>query len=142
MVAAPPDGSRIPMITTTRQARSGATLLQSTSTASASVVAARMAAFANPWQANTPWPRAEAQRMSSEKVRAATRGALAAAAEMAWLPVRMAQIASRPGSWTPQGCMDAWHAMSGLWIGVGNAALRPAQSTVVRNQARLTRRRA
>lgn len=122
-------------------ARTAADLLTTTGTASAQVIAARMRAFADPTRALSAWHQAEAQRMASEKVGAASDGALAAGAELAMLPYRMLQIAARPGAWTPSGWMDAWMAGAGLWIGVGNAALRPARSAVVRNRARLARAR-
>jgi len=62
---------------------------------------------------------------------------LAAGAEMAKLPGRMLQLAARPSAWTPSGWMNAWMDGAGLWIGIGNAALAPAKSTVVRNRRRL-----
>jgi len=121
------------------QARAAADLLTTTGNASARVIAARMLAFSVPAGALSPWHQAEAQRMTSEKVSAASEGLLSAGAELAMLPYRMLQIAARPAAWTPSGWMDAWMASAGLWIGVGNAALRPAKTTVVRNQARLAR---
>jgi len=121
------------------QARAAADLLTTTGNASARVIAARMLAFSDPAGALSPWHQAEAQRMTSEKVSAASEGLLSAGAELAMLPYRMLQIAARPAAWTPSGWMDAWMASAGLWIGVGNAALRPAKTTVVRNQARLAR---
>jgi len=121
------------------QARAAADLLTTTGNASARVIAARMLAFSDPAGALSPWHQAEAQRMTSEKVSAASEGLLSAGAELAMLPYRMLQIAARPAAWTPSGWMDAWMASAGLWIGVGNAALRPARTTVVRNQARLAR---
>lgn len=121
------------------QARTAADLLTATGNASARVIAARMLAFSDPAGALSPWHQAEAQRMTSEKVGAASEGLFAAGAELAMLPYRMLQIAARPAAWTPGGWMDAWMASAGLWIGVGNAALRPARTTVVRNQARLAR---
>lgn len=121
------------------QARAAADLLTTTGNASARVIAARMLAFSNPAGALSPWHQAEAQRMTSEKLSAASEGLLSASAELAMLPYRMLQVAARPAAWTPNGWMDAWMASAGLWIGVGNAALRPARTTVVRNQARLER---
>ena len=123
------------------QARTAADLLTATGTASAHVIAARMLAFSDPGSALSKWHQAEAQRMTSEKVGAASEGALAAGAELAMLPYRLLQIAARPGAWTPGGWVNAWIAGAGLWIGVGNAALRPAKATAVRNQARLARTR-
>lgn len=121
------------------QARTAAALLTTTGNASARVIAARMLAFSDPAGALSPWHQAEAQRMTSEKVGAAGEGLLSAGAELAMLPYRMLEIAARPASWTPSGWMDAWMASAGLWIGVGNAALRPASAAAVRNQARLAR---
>lgn len=123
------------------QARTAADLLTATGNASAHVIATRMLAFSDPARALSPWHQAEAQRMASEKVGAASEGALAAGAELAMLPYRMLQIAARPGAWTPGGWVDAWMAGAGLLIGVGNAALRPARTVAVRNQARLARTR-
>ncbi len=123
------------------QARTAADLLTATGNASARVIAARMLAFSDPTGALSPWHQAEAQRMASEKLGAASEGLLSAAAELATLPLRMLQLAARPAAWTASGWMDAWMAGAGLWIGVGNAALRPAKIAVVRNQARLARRR-
>ena len=122
-------------------ARTAADLLTATGNASARVIAARMLAFSDPASALSPWHQAEAQRMASEKLGAASEGLLAASAELALLPYRMLQIAARSAAWTPSGWMDAWMASAGLWIRVGNAALRPARTTAVRNQARLARSR-
>lgn len=121
------------------QARSAAALLNATGSASASVIAARVLAFSNPATMFSPWHQSEAKRMTSEKVDAMHAGMRAASIELALLPSRMLMIGARPASWTPNGwttaCMDA----AGLWIGVGNAALRPAKSTAVRNRSRLAR---
>ncbi|MES2858620.1 MAG: hypothetical protein V4704_05515 [Pseudomonadota bacterium] len=123
-----------------RQARAAATLLTATGTASASVIAARMLAFSNPATAMSPWHLAEAQRMSSEKLDAGNAGLLAASSEMAMLPARMLQLAARPSAFTPTGWMNFWMEGAGLLLGIGNAALAPAKSTAVRNQARLAKR--
>lgn len=122
-----------------RTARTAAALLNTTGSASASVVAARMRAFANPATAMSPWHQSEAQRMGTEKFEAAQAGLVAASAELAMLPMRLMQLAARPSSWTPAGWMNAWMDGAGLWLGVGNAALRPAQVTAVRNRDRLAR---
>lgn len=122
-----------------RSARTAAALLNTTGSASASVVAARMRAFANPATALSPWHQAEAQRMGSEKLEAAGAGLLAAASELALLPVRLLQLGARPSTWTPAGWMHAWMEGAGLWIGVGNAALRPVRVAAVRNRDRLAR---
>ncbi len=74
--------------------------------------------------------------MTSEKLAAGSEGLLAAGAEMAKLPGRMLQLAARPSAWTPSGLMDAWMHGTGLWIGIGNAALAPAKSAAVRNHTR------
>jgi hypothetical protein len=122
-------------------ARSTAALLNATAAASASVIAARMLAFSNPATALSSWHQSEAQRMSSEKVAAARDGALSAGAELCLMPARLLQLAARPASWTPAGWMDAWMEGATLWLGVGNAALRPAKTTAVRNRSRLAKRR-
>ncbi len=124
-----------------RQARTAVALLTTTGNASARVIAARMLAFSDPAGALSPWHQAETQRMTSEKVGAASEGLASAGAELAMLPYRLLQIAVRPTTWTPSGWMDACMAGAGLWIGVGNAALRPARTVAVRNQARLERPR-
>ena len=64
------------------QARTAADLLTTTGNASARVIAARMLAFSDPAGALSPWHQAEAQRMTSEKVGAASEGLLAAGAEI------------------------------------------------------------
>lgn len=125
---------------TSRQARTAAKLLHDTGSASASVITARMLAFANPATALSSWHQAEAKRMTSEKVAAGSAGLLAASMEMAMLPARMLQLAARPSSWTPHGWMQAWMDGASLWVGVGNAALAPAKTTVMRNRARLQHR--
>ena len=66
---------------------------------------------------------------------------MAASAEMGMLPMRMMQVGMKPSMWTPTGWLTAWQEAAGLWVGVGNAALRPAKQTVVRNKARLARTR-
>jgi len=123
------------------KARTAATLLNATAAASASVIAARMLAFSNPATAFSPWHQAEAQRMSSEKLAATRDGALSATAELSLMPYRLWQLASRPASWTPAGWFDAWTQSAELWLGVGNAALRPAANTAVRNRSRLAKTR-
>lgn len=128
------------MTTRNRQARTSVSLLTAAGSASASVIAARMLAFANPATAMSPWHLAEAYRMSSEKLDAGKAGLLAASAELAMLPGRMLQLAARPSAWTPNGWMNAWVEGAGLWLGVSNAALKPAKSTAARNQARLAKR--
>jgi len=120
------------------QISTATTLLNTTGSASAKVIAARMLAFSNPATMLSPWHRAEAKRMTSEKMDAAREGMLSASAELAMLPSRLLMISARPSSWTTTGWMKAWEEAASLWVGVGNAALRPAKTTVVRNQARLT----
>ena len=53
-------------------ARTAADLLTATGNASARVIAAPMLAFSDPASALSPWHRAEAQRMASEKLGAAS----------------------------------------------------------------------
>lgn len=125
----------------TRQARASADLLHRTGSASASVIAARMLAFADPATAGSAWHLAEAQRMGAEKLDAVATGMQAAGMELALLPGRMLALAVRPSAWTPGGWLDAWSSAAGLWLGVGNAALRPASLAAVRNRARLAHRR-
>ncbi|MFS8136939.1 MAG: hypothetical protein ACMG50_02310 [Thermomonas sp.] len=116
-------------------------LLQATGKASAKVIAARMLAFSNPATVLSPWHQAEAKRMTSEKLQAASDGMLAASAAAAMLPYRMLQLGARPSSWSAAGWMTVWQDAAELWVGVGNAALRPAKKTVVSNDARLKRKR-
>ena len=123
-----------------RQARTAATLVNATSNASASVIAARMLAFSDPSTAMSPWHREEAQRMTSEKLEAGSQGLIAAGIELSKLPGRMLQLAARPSAFTPSGWFATWMEGVGLWIGVGNAARAPAKVTAVRNRARLARR--
>ena len=122
-------------------ARTTAALLNATAAASASVIAARMSAFSNPATMLSPWHRSEAQRMSSEKLAAARDGAFSAGMELCLMPVRLLQLAARPASWSPAGWLDAWSEGMDLWLGIGNAALRPAKATAVRNRSRLAKRR-
>ena len=122
-------------------ARTTAALLNATAAASASVIAARMSAFSNPVTMLSPWHRSEAQRMSSEKLAAARDGAFSAGMELCLMPVRLLQLAARPASWSPAGWLDAWSEGMDLWLGIGNAALRPAKATAVRNRSRLAKRR-
>lgn len=129
------------MSSTHRQVRDTAALFHRTGSASAAVIAARMLAFANPATAGSTWHLAEAQRMSAEKLDAVGTGMQAAGIELALLPGRMLALAARPSAWTPLGWLDAWASVAGLWLGVGNAALRPASVAAVRNRSRLARRR-
>ena len=119
------------------QTRTATALLNATGTASANVIATRMLAFSNPATMLSPWHQSEAKRMTSEKLNAASEGIQAANAAIAMLPYQMLKIGMRPSAWSPTGWMAAWQESAELWVGVGNAALRPAKNTVVRNQARL-----
>lgn len=125
-----------------RETRAATMLLNATGTAAASVIAARMLAFSNPTTMLSPWHQSEARRMTGEKVDAATEGMQGAGMALAMLPARMLMIGAQPATWTPAGWMGACQQMAELWIGVGNAALRPARDTAVRNQRRLARRHA
>ena len=125
-----------------RETRAATALLHATGAAAASVIAARVQAFSDPATLLSPWHQSEARRMTAEKADAASDGMQAAGMELAMLPARMLMIGAQPSSWTPTGCMGACHRMAELWIGVGNAALRPVRNTAVRNQRRLARRRA
>ncbi|GHC10621.1 hypothetical protein [Thermomonas carbonis] len=122
-----------------RETRAATALLNTTGTAAANVIAARMLAFSNPATMLSPWHQSETRRMTAEKIDATTDGMQAAGMELAMLPARIMMIGARPASWTPAGWMNAWNDVAGLWIGVGNAALRPARNTAVRNQRRLSR---
>lgn len=124
-----------------RNVRAAAALLGSTGAASASVIAARLQAFSAPSGAWSAWHQSELQRMVTEKFDAAGEGARAAGMELAMLPYRMLQLGAGPAPWTPAGWMDAWMRLAGLWIGVGNAALRPVRTKAARNRARLGRAR-
>lgn len=123
------------------QTRNAAALLNATGVASAKVIAARMLAFSNPASVMSPWHQSEAKRMTSEKITAASDGMQAASNAAATLPYKMLQLGMRPSSWSPTGWMSAWQDAVDLWVGVGNAALRPAKQTVVSNEARLARKR-
>ena len=124
-------------MTSRNQTRTATALLNATGAASADVIATRMLAFSNPATMLSPWHQSEAKRMTSEKLNAASEGLQAANAAMAMLPYQMLKISMRPSAWSPTGWMAAWQESAELWVGVGNAALRPAKNTVVRNQARL-----
>ena len=125
-----------------QQTRTATTLLNTTGAASANVIAARVLAFSNPATVLSPWHQSEAKRMTEEKINAASDGMLAASTELGQLPYRMLQLGMRPSSWSPANWMTTWQEAVGLWVGVGNAALRPAKKTVVQNKARLARRHA
>ena len=120
-------------------AHTAVALLNASGRASASVIAARMLAFSNPATVLSPWHQSEARRMTAEKLDAAGDGMRAAGMELAMLPARLMMIGARPAAWTPAGWMNACSDAAALWIGVGNAALRPARNTAVRNQRRLAR---
>ncbi len=124
------------------ETRTATALLHATGAASAKVIAARMLAFSNPAAVLSPWHQAEAKRMTSEKLQAASEGLLAASAQAAMLPYKLLQIGARPSSWSANGAITAWQDAAALWVGVGNAALRPAKKTVVSNDVRLARKRA
>lgn len=124
-----------------RQTRTATELLNATGAASANVIARRVLAFSNPATVLSPWHQSEAKRMTSEKINAASEGMAAANTALAMLPYQMLKIATRPSAWTPSGWMHACQDAAELWVGVGNAALRPAKKTVVRNQARLDKDR-
>lgn len=122
-------------------ARTASALLDTTGAASASVIAARMRAFSDPFRSLSPWHQSEARRMGAEKLGAATDGMISASVELALMPGRMLLLATRPEAWTANGWLNACQAAAGLWIDVGNAALRPAARTAARNRTRLARRR-
>lgn len=121
--------------------RTANALVNTMGTASANVITARMLAFSNPATVLSPWHQSEARRMTSEKLDAASDGMRAASVELAMIPSRLLMISARPSAWTPGGWMSAWEDAAGLWASVGNAALQPARTTVVRNEARLARKR-
>jgi hypothetical protein len=120
--------------------RAAAVLLNASGAAAASVIAARALAFSTPTRPWSPWHHSELLRMGTEKLEAVNAGMYSAGMELAMLPYRMMQVGVRPASWTPAGCLGAWTAMTELWFGVGNAALRPARNAAVRNRSRLARR--
>ena len=120
-----------------KHARTAARLLADTSSASASVVSARVLAFSNPFDFMSRHQQREMSRMVSEKVKAGYEGWMAASAELAAMPFRLLQATARPSAFTPAVAMETWMALGGLWIGVGNAALQPARKTVMANRARL-----
>lgn len=123
-----------------RHARAASRLLQDTGDAAASVIGARILAFAEPASLHSAWHRDEARRMTTEKLEATSAGMTAAWIELALLPGRLLQVAARPAAWTPQGWAGSWMEAMDLWAGVGAAALRPARAAAVRNRARLARR--
>ena len=120
-----------------RQAKRAAKLVADTSSAAVSVASSRLLALADPSEFLSARQQREVARMLTEKMTAGFDGWMSASAAMAALPLRMLQASARPSAFTPAGCMEAWMAMGGLWIGVGNAALQPARNTVVENRARL-----
>jgi len=124
-----------------RQTRIAAETFHAAGSAAASVIAARMLAFSDPLASSSAWHQAEARRMVEEKLGAAGEGAVSAGMELALMPWRMLQLSMRPSAWTPAGTAQAWMDAGSLWLGVGNAALRPARRAAVRNRTRLAGRR-
>jgi hypothetical protein len=123
-----------------RPSRASLPLLTDTSVASADVIAARMRMFADPSTWGSASSQREAQRMLQEKLSATSEGAYAAWVAMARMPLQAAQSGVWLAPWQPQAWWRLWSSMVETWMGLGNAALRPATRKAVANQRRLRAR--
>lgn len=125
-------------MTLKRQSRRAARLMAETGSASAAVIAMRMASLADPIESKSPRQQREIKRMVDEKVQAGYQGGMAAAMQMAFLPARAMAAFATPAAMTPSGYLDACGKVGALWLGVGNAAMSPSRSKVVSNRKRLS----
>ena len=120
-----------------RPSRASLSLLTDTAMASADVIAARMRVFADPSTWGSAGSQREAQRMLQEKLSASGEGAYAAWVAMARMPLQAAQSGVWLAPWQPQAWWRLWSSTAEAWVGLGNAALRPATRKAVANQRRL-----
>ena len=127
------------MPTRTKQARIAAKLASDTGAASLSVMSSRLFALSDPREFGSARQQREVKRMVDEKMAAGIGGWMAAATEMSLMPYRMMQTGTKPGAFGAG--LDSWMMLGNLWLGVGNAALRPARKTVVANRSRLRKAR-
>jgi hypothetical protein len=123
-----------------RPSRASLPLLTETAAASSEVIAARMRVFADPSSWASASGQHEAQRMLHEKFSASGQGAYAAWLAMARMPLQAAQSGVWLTPWQPQAWWRLWSSMAEAWMGVGNAALRPATRKAVANRRRLRAR--
>ncbi len=123
----------------TKQARIAAKLAADTGAASLSVMSSRLLALSDPREFGSARQQREVKRMVNEKMAAGVGGWMAAATEMSLMPYRLMQTGGKTGALG--GGLDSWMTLGNLWLGVGNAALRPARKTVVANRSRLRKAR-
>lgn len=124
----------------TRNSRTSTRLLGATALAASQVVSDRLLGLADPAAFGSRRQQREIQRMFDEKSSAAFAGWFAAASEMMLMPMRLAAFAWRaPMSISPGA--EPWTSIGNLWLGVGNAAMRPVHRAVVANRKRLSRAR-
>ncbi len=121
----------------TKQARIAAKLAADTGAASLSVMSSRLFALSDPREFGSARQQREVKRMVDEKMAAGVGGWMAAATEMSLMPYRLMQSGSKSGTFG--GGLESWMTLGNLWLGVGNAALRPARKAVVANRSRLSR---
>ena len=123
-----------------RPSRASLPLLTDTAVASSEVIAAQMRMFADPSTWGSAGNQREVQRMLQEKFSASGEGAWAAWQAMARMPLRAAQSGVWLAPWQPQAWWWLWSSMAEAWMGLGNAALRPATRKAVANRPRLRAR--
>lgn len=123
-----------------RPSRATLPLLHDTASASSEVVALRMLDFADPAAWTSTRNQREATRMLQEKWQAGGEGAAAAWMAMARMPLIGAQSGVWFAPWQPQAWWRLWGSMAEAWMGLGNAALRPATRKAVANRRRLRAR--
>ena len=124
----------------TRQVNRSAKLMADTATASAEVIAARLMKLGNPREFMTARQQRDIGGMVSEKMVAGMQGWMGAVTEAWLLPSRTIATLSRPSAYTPEGAARAAGEIGALWLGVGDAALRPAKRKASSNRTRLRKR--
>lgn len=114
-----------------------AQLLTDTASASAEVISARMVRLSDPREFLSARQQREVGEMVSEKMYAGAQGWAGAVAEAWLLPFRAASAFGKPSAFTPIGAMRAASEIGALWLGVGDAALRPAKTKASSNRTKL-----
>lgn len=118
-----------------RQSRIAGKQMAEAGAASFEVISSRLLALSDPGGLLSPRQQREVGRMIGEKLAAGMDGWVAAGIEMSLMPYRVLQAMSRPPASVAEG-VASW---LDLWMGVGNAAMRPARRTVLANRKRLGR---
>ncbi len=125
------------MSRSTRHLNRSARLVAETASASAEVITARMLGLGDPREFLSARQQREVGAMVSEKALAGMQGWMGAMAEAWMLPARALATLGGPAAFTPQGAARAAAEIGALWLGVGDAALRPAKRKVSSNRTRL-----